>query len=80
MINAYYGYERTIGNYLTNINEETFRPMNQFGLGWGYGVDIDLGKNARLYLRNRYFSFEDKSFPMDRFKGNEWTVELKAFF
>jgi len=80
MINAYYGYERTIGNYLTNINEETFRPMNQFGLGWGYGVDIDLGKNARLYLRNRYFSFEDKSFPLDKFQGSEWTVELKAFF
>jgi hypothetical protein len=80
MINAYMGVERTIGNYLTNINEETFRPMNQVGQGWGLGIDIDLGKNARLYIRDRYFSFEDKSFPLDHFKGNEWTVELKAFF
>lgn len=80
MVNAYGGVERTIGNYLTDINEETFRPLNQQGIGWGVGVDIDLGKNARLYIRDRYFSFEDTSFPLDRFKGNEWTVELKAFF
>ena len=80
MINAYAGIERTIGNYLTDINEDTFRPMNQYGKGWGLGMDIDLGKNARLYVRNRYFSFEDTSFPLDHFKGNEWTVELKAFF
>ncbi len=80
MVNAYGGFERTIGNYLTDINEETFRPLNQQGIGWGLGVDIDLGKNARLYIRDRYFSFEDTSFPLDRFKGNEWTVELKAFF
>ena len=80
MLSIYGGWERTLGNYLTDIDEETFRPMNQWGRGWGAGLDIDLGKNARLYVRDRYFSFEDKSFRLDRFQGNEITVEVKAFF
>jgi len=80
MFNAYAGIERTLGNYLTEISEETFRPLNQFGKGFGLGGDIDLGKNTRLYLRHRWYSFEDTSFPLDAFKGRELVVELKAFF
>jgi hypothetical protein len=80
MFNAYAGIERTLGNYLTEISEETFRPLNQFGKGFGIGGDIDLGKNTRLYLRHRWYSFEDTSFPLDAFKGRELVVELKAFF
>ena len=80
VFNAYAGIERTIGNYLTEISEETFRPLNQFGKGFGIGGDIDLGKNTRLYLRHRWYTFEDTSFPLDAFQGRELVVELKAFF
>jgi len=80
MFNAYAGIERTLGNYLTEINQETFRPLNQYGKGFGVGGDIDLGKNTRLYLRHRWYSFEDTSYPLDAFRGRELIVELKAFF
>jgi hypothetical protein len=80
MLCGYAGIERTLGNYLTDINEETRRPRNQTGTGYGAGVDIDLGRNANLYLRNRWFYFEDVSFPLDKFKGQETMVELKIFF
>ncbi|MFZ4784951.1 MAG: hypothetical protein ACOYLH_05690 [Flavobacteriales bacterium] len=80
MLSGYYGYERTIANYLTDIDEETRRPRNQYGEGVGVGLDIDLGKNARLYLRHRWYYFRDESFELDRFRGREMTVELKAFF
>lgn len=80
MVSGYAGIERTLGNYLTDINEETRRPRNQTGTGYGAGVDINLGKNAFLYVRNRWFFFEDESFPLDTFRGQETMVELKIFF
>jgi hypothetical protein len=80
LINAYVGVERTIANYLTDIDEESRRPRNQYGEGYGVGCDIDMGKNARLYVRHRWYQFEDKNFALDRFSGHELTVEIKAFF
>ncbi len=80
LLNLYYGYERTIGNYLTDIDEESLRPRNQYGEGIGIGCDVDMGKNAKLYLRHRWFTFRDESFNLDRFRGRELTVEIKAFF
>jgi hypothetical protein len=80
MLNGYIGYERTIANYLTNIDEVSRRPRNQYGKGYGLGVDVELGRNTRLYIRHRWFSFEDKSFSLDKFNGRELVVELKAFF
>jgi hypothetical protein len=80
LLNLYYGYERTLGNYLTDIDEETLRPRNQYGEGVGVGCDTDMGKNTRLYLRHRWFYFRDESFNLDRFRGRELTVEIKAFF
>lgn len=80
VLSGYYGYERTLGNYLTDIDEETRRPRNQTGVGYGAGMDIDLGRNAILYLRNRWFNFKDASFALDTFRGQETLVELKIFF
>ncbi len=80
LLNLYYGYERTLGNYLTDLDEETLRPRYQYGEGVGVGCDIDMGKNTRLYLRHRWFYFRDESFNLDRFRGRELTVEIKAFF
>ena len=79
-INGYFGYERIIGNYNTELDTESFRPLNQTGIGIGVGVDINIGSNAGLYLRHRWFSFEDTSFNRDTFKGQESLIELKVFF
>lgn len=79
-LSSYLGYERSIGNYLTDIDEESRKPRNQEGYGLGLGMDISLGRNARLYIRHRWFEFEDKSFELDHFRGEETVIELKASF
>lgn len=79
-INSYVGYERVLGNYQTELNSETFRPLNQTGWGVGAGVDVSLGRNAGLYIRHRWIFFEDTSFPLDAFEGQETLIELKVFF
>jgi len=76
----YLGVERIIGNYSTQINEETKRPLNQTGMSVGIGIDYMMAKNTGLYLRHRYFRFNDKSFPKDAFEGNETTLEIKVMF
>lgn len=80
VLSGYYGYERTLGNYQTDIDEETRKPRNQTGNGYGAGLDIDLGRNAILYVRNRWANFEDASFADDTFRSQETIVELKIFF
>lgn len=80
MITQYIGIERIIANYSTQINIETQRPINQEGIGIGVGVDYMMAKNTGLYLRHRYFKFEDTSFPLDKFSGHESTLELKVTF
>jgi hypothetical protein len=80
VLSGYFGYERTLGNYQTDIDEETRKPRNQTGNGYGAGLDIDLGRNAILYVRNRWAFFEDASFADDTFRSQETIVELKIFF
>ncbi len=79
-INTYLGYERVLGNYQTELNQDTQRPINQTGWGIGAGIDISLGKNAGLYLRHRWFFFGDSSYKLDTFRGTETMAELKVFF
>jgi len=77
---SYIGYERILGNYDTPVDDLTDRPRNQEGIGFGLGVDYDLSKNTALYLRHRWFQFEDRSFERDAFKGTETVIELKLTF
>jgi opacity protein-like surface antigen len=79
-LNSYLGYERNIGNYNTALNFDSFKPLDQTGWGIGVGMDINLGRNAGLYLRYRWFYFEDENFALDTFRGQETLVELKVFF
>ena len=79
-ISQYYGVERIIGNYSTQVNIESQKPINQEGIGIGLGIDFMMAKNTGLYLRHRYFTFEDTSFPMDKFSGHESTLEIKVTF
>ncbi len=76
----YAGYERAIANYDTETDGNTRRPRNQQGIGFGTGFDFSLGKNALFSVRHRFFEFEDRSFELDQFKGQETMVEIKALF
>lgn len=77
---SYFGAERVIANYQTDIDEVTFMPRNQTALGVGLGLDIALNNNTSLYLRHRYFNHKDKNFVLDNNKGHETTLEIKVNF
>jgi hypothetical protein len=80
IMNTYLGYERVLGSNATELNYETQAPLNQTGWGAGFGFDISLGRNAGLYLRHRWFFFEDTSFALDQFRGQETLAELTVYF
>lgn len=80
ILTTYFGVERVIGNYETDIDDETYMPRFQTGIGLGLGVDYSLSRNTALYLRHRYFSFEDRNFVLDNNNGHETTLEIKVSF
>lgn len=80
VINGYLGFERTIANYQTETDINSGKPRNQFGNGIGIGIDYSIAKNTALFIRHRWFDFEDKSFELDKFKGTETSLELKISF
>ena len=69
-----------MGNNATDIDVDTYRPRDQEGWGLGIGFDQSLGRNAGLFVRHRWFAFEDRNFNLDQFAGQETVVELKVFF
>lgn len=80
VLTSYAGYERVIANYNTEVDDITRRPRNMTGRGVGLGLDYTLGRNTGLFIRHRFFGFEDASFANDKFNGHETLVELKMFF
>lgn len=80
VIAQYFGWERIIGNYSTQVDIDSERPINQEGIAIGFGLDYMMSKSMGLYLRHRYFEFEDTSFVLDKFAGHETTLELKIYF
>lgn len=69
----------TLGSLLTGFNVQG-RPLEQYGRGYGFGFDIWAADNVCIYVRQRYFAFEDRSFLLDQYKGAETTLELKLIF
>jgi opacity protein-like surface antigen len=80
VITSYLGYESVVANYSTEVDAISKRPRDQRGWGLGLGVDYDIAKNTALYIRHRWFNFEDKSFSRDAFAGKETVIELKFSF
>jgi hypothetical protein len=80
IVTGYYGIENARGGNRTRWNEETRLPLDQLNTAFGIGFDWQLSENSGLYVRHRWMNFEDRSFPEDKFKGTELTVELKTFF
>ncbi len=76
----YIGWERIIANYETQVDALSRRPKNQEGWGIATGLDIEMSKNAGLYLRQRWMNYRDRSFVKDQYRGWESTLEIKIFF
>jgi hypothetical protein len=77
---GFYSEQIAKANTATQLSTENSKPVNQRGIGYGFGVDYDFANNAGLFLRHRWMQNEDKSFVLDKFKGQETIVELKIFF
>ena len=91
ILTFYGGLERIRGNKSTDIGP-TGNGRNQTGKAIGVGFDFSISSSTTLFFRQRWFSFDDSSFPgspatgtaaeipAEKFSGNEGTVELKIFF
>ena len=55
-------------------------PRNQKTRALGIGIDYKLSEKTSLFLRSRYFSFEDINFILDKSDGLETTLEIKVNF
>ncbi|NEN22702.1 hypothetical protein G3O08_04180 [Cryomorpha ignava] len=80
ILTGYFGVENARGGRFTEWNEETNKPLDQLGTAVGVGFDWMLSENSGLYFRHRWMTFEDRSFPLDKYRGREITIELKTFF
>jgi len=80
ILTQYLGWERVLGNFQTQVDIDTRRPRNQENIAIGGGFDYSLSKNTALYLRHRYFSYEDRNFFWEQYRGHETTLELKIIF
>lgn len=80
ILTTYVGLEYAQGGTFTAWNTETAKPLDQRGTGLGAGFDWTIAKNSGLYFRCRWMDFEDRNFVLDRYRGREFTIELKTFF
>jgi hypothetical protein len=87
VISVYGGLEYVKGNKYTDLTTDSTgvngivgKARDQIGKALGVGVDLSISSNTSIYLRQRWFSFNDKYFKDENFIGNEATIELKIFF
>jgi hypothetical protein len=80
MLCSYAGLERIKANMDTDLDVVTRLPRDQTGLGFGLGLDLEIGKNTGLFLRHQWYDFKDRAFTLEQYRGQETTLELKAFF
>jgi predicted porin len=69
-----------IANTQTQLDVVSNLPKNQTGLSYAIGMDFQLAKNTGLYVRQRWFKYNDANYSLDKYAGTETTVELKIFF
>jgi hypothetical protein len=87
LVSMYGGLELVKGNShtdlttaATGVNGVAGLARNQIGKSLGVGLDVLLSNSANIYFRQRWFSFDDRSFNKEEFQGQESTIELKIFF
>lgn len=80
VLSAYLGYDRFFANADTELDVVTGKARNQEGVSYAFGLDFQMSKNTGLYIRQRWMTYRDFSFELDRYRGMETTVELKIYF
>ncbi|MFT5823167.1 MAG: hypothetical protein ACI8ZM_004427 [Crocinitomix sp.] len=80
VLSNYFGYDRIFANEQTELDALSLKPKDQEGLSYAVGLDIQLAKNTGLYIRQRWMTYQDYNFSLDKYSGMESTVELKIFF
>jgi hypothetical protein len=95
-INGYFGVQSSLGNNRTELADAngnritnniggaiaspTGKPMNELGYGLGIGVDYHFSDWGGIFLRYCYLNSKDQNFTLNKYSGNEYTLELKVFF
>ena len=79
-VDAYFGLENMKGSYGYTYAQNGAAPVLEFGKAIGLGLDFVLAPLTNLYVRTRWFDFEDKHNDMSHYRGFEGSLELKAFF
>jgi len=80
VLSNYFGLDRMIANDKTVLDVASLAPKNQTGKSYAIGLDITLSKSVGLYIRHRWMNYKDTNFALDKYKGQETTVELKLYF
>ncbi len=80
LLAGYLGLENARGGRFTTLDDTSGLPRDQHARGIGLGFDWTVARNAGLYLRHRWMDFEDRSFAVDTYSGQETTLEFKMFF
>ena len=80
VLSNYFGYDRIVAGKATTTNAQNAKQKDQTGSSYAVGLDIQLSKQAGIYLRQRWINYSDKHFALDQYKGMETTVELKIYF
>ncbi len=79
-LDSYFGLENMKGSDGYTIAQNGAAPVLEFGKAIGLGADIVLAQYTNLYVRTRWFDFNDKHNENNHYRGFEASLELKANF
>ncbi len=77
---SYFGLENMKGTEGYVYAQAGANPVNEIGKAIGLGLDIVLAQMSNLYVRTRWFDFEDKNNDLNHYRGFEGSLELKVHF
>lgn len=77
---SYLGFEHMKGTEGLTYAQVGANAVNEYGKAIGLGLDIVLAHLTNLYLRTRWFDFEDKNNEASHYRGFEGSLELKVNF
>ena len=79
-LDSYFGLENMKGSYGYTKAQNGAAPVLEFGKAIGLGADFVLAQLTNLYVRARWFDFNDKHNENSHYRGFEGSIELKANF
>lgn len=77
---SYFGLENMKGTEGYTYAQKGAAPVNEWGKAIGLGADIVLAHLTNLYVRTRWFDFNDKNNVDNHYSGFEGSLELKVHF